>query len=88
MTRPTFELGGWSQPLSREPMPHFTQMMYAMVTNLDGLTTGTASTPGWSPATGSCTIATPAGCGPMPKSSAIWASPWSAPSPMVPGPAN
>ncbi|WP_248797831.1 hypothetical protein [Pseudomonas sp. MWU13-2105] len=51
MTRPTFELGGWSQTLTREPMPHFTQMMYGMVTNLDGLTTGTAGTPGWSPAT-------------------------------------
>ncbi|WP_224770948.1 hypothetical protein [Pseudomonas sp. FEN] len=51
MTRTPFELGGWSQTLSREPLPHFTQMMYGMVTNLDGLTTGTAGTPGWSPAT-------------------------------------
>ena len=51
MTQPTFKLGGWSQTLSREPMTHFTRMMYGMVTNLDGLTTGTISTPGWSPMT-------------------------------------
>ncbi|MBV6754376.1 MULTISPECIES: hypothetical protein [unclassified Pseudomonas] len=51
MTRPTFIIGGWSQTLSRDPMPYFTRMMYGMVTNLDGLTTGTSSAPGWSPTT-------------------------------------
>ncbi len=44
-----FILGGWSQSLSREPLKAFDIMMYGMVTNLDGLTTGTAAAPGWSP---------------------------------------
>ncbi|THB82038.1 hypothetical protein E1N66_23130 [Pantoea allii] len=44
-----FILGGWSQSLSHPPLKEFDVMMYGMVTNLDGLTTGTASNPGWSP---------------------------------------
>ncbi|UYH52112.1 hypothetical protein N5W20_04465 [Candidatus Kirkpatrickella diaphorinae] len=42
-------LGGWSMSLTRDPLNEFDYMMYGMVTNLDGLTTGTASRPGWSP---------------------------------------
>lgn len=44
-----FILGGWSQSLSAQPLSTFDTMMYGMVTNLDGLTTGTAANPGWSP---------------------------------------
>lgn len=44
-----FMLGGWSQSLSAIPLKEFDVMMYGMVTNLDGLTTGTAANPGWSP---------------------------------------
>ncbi|WP_095079039.1 hypothetical protein [Pseudomonas sp. Irchel s3h17] len=50
MTQGRYLLGGWSQQLSHEPLPEFTDMMYGMVTNLSGLTTGTQSNPGWSPA--------------------------------------
>ncbi|MEE8659219.1 Glyco-hydro-18 domain-containing protein [Acetobacteraceae bacterium EV16G] len=42
-------LGGWSQSLTLNPFDEFDTMMYGMVTNLDGLTTGTAAYPGWSP---------------------------------------
>ncbi|VEB97522.1 Uncharacterised protein [Cedecea lapagei] len=42
-------LGGWSQSLSGKPLQEFDVMMYGMVTNLDGLTTGTSASPGWSP---------------------------------------
>lgn len=49
MSQETYQLGGWSQRLSREPLSEFTHMMYGMVTNLSGLTTGTESSPGWSP---------------------------------------
>lgn len=45
-----FVIGGWSQSLSDVPPPQFSYTMYGMVTNLTGLTTGTASAPGWSPA--------------------------------------
>ncbi|MFC7510096.1 hypothetical protein ACFQUX_29670 [Pantoea stewartii] len=44
-----FILGGWSQSLSSKPLEEFDVMMYGMVTNLDGLTTGTPASPGWSP---------------------------------------
>ncbi|VEA65959.1 Uncharacterised protein [Serratia plymuthica] len=44
-----FIVGGWSQSLSDKPLPEFEVMMYGMVTNLDGLTTGTSTNPGWSP---------------------------------------
>lgn len=44
-----FILGGWSQSLSQQPLKEFDVMMYGMVTNLDGLTTGTSSNPCWSP---------------------------------------
>ncbi len=44
-----FILGGWSQSLSSKPLEEFDVMMYGMVTNLDGLTTGTLASPGWSP---------------------------------------
>ncbi|MCG7389253.1 hypothetical protein [Pantoea sp. ACRSB] len=44
-----FILGGWSQSLTAKPLEEFDIMMYGMVTNLDGLTTGTSSRPGWSP---------------------------------------
>ena len=42
-------LGGWSQSLSHAPLKEFDIMMYGMVTNLSGLTTGTSANPGWSP---------------------------------------
>lgn len=51
MNQARYTLGGWSQSLSREPLPEFNEMMYGMVTDLSGLTTGTANSPGWSPAT-------------------------------------
>lgn len=44
-----FLLGGWSQSLLGEPLKEFDMMMYGMVTNLAGLTTGTSANPGWSP---------------------------------------
>jgi|GEM_PF-819698 len=44
-----FILGGWSQSLTGNPLNEFDVMMYGMVTNLDGLTTGTQASPGWSP---------------------------------------
>ena len=44
-----FITGGWSQSLSGRPLKEFDVMMYGMVTNLDGLTTGTQASPGWSP---------------------------------------
>lgn len=44
-----FTLGGWSQSLRHQPLKEFDVMMYGMVTNLDGLTTGTSVNPGWSP---------------------------------------
>ncbi|HAT5001564.1 hypothetical protein [Serratia marcescens] len=44
-----FITGGWSQSLAGQPHKAFDVMMYGMVTNLDGLTTGTSSQPGWSP---------------------------------------
>lgn len=47
----TYELGGWSQSLSRAPMAGFNPIIYGMVTNLEGLTVGTSAAPGWSPAT-------------------------------------
>lgn len=53
MTQGNYQFGGWSQRLNRTPLPAFTHMAYGMVTNLSGLTTGTAAAPGWSPA-GSC----------------------------------
>lgn len=43
------ELGGWSMSLNKAPFDEFDTIMYGMVTNLDGLTTGTAAQPGWSP---------------------------------------
>lgn len=42
-------LGGWSMYLDKAPFDEFDRMMYGMVTNLDDLTTGTATKPGWSP---------------------------------------
>ena len=44
-----FITGGWSQSLSGRPLKEFDVMMYGIVTNLDGLTTGTPASPGWSP---------------------------------------
>lgn len=43
------QLGGWSMSLDKAPFDEFNTIMYGMVTNLDGLTTGTADAPGWSP---------------------------------------
>lgn len=43
-----FITGGWSQSLAGQPHKAFDVMMYGMVTNLDGLTTGTSAQPGWS----------------------------------------
>lgn len=42
-------LGGWNVSPSHAPMDAFDYTMYGMVTNLEGLTTGTAAAPGWSP---------------------------------------
>ncbi|MFS1538314.1 MAG: hypothetical protein ACL7BU_06015 [Candidatus Phlomobacter fragariae] len=42
-------LGGWSMSLTGYPLNEFDYIMYGMVTNLEGLTTGSASNPGWSP---------------------------------------
>ncbi|ATZ11554.1 hypothetical protein [Erwinia amylovora] len=44
-----FIIGGWSQSLAHEPLRGFDIMMYGMVTNLQGLTTGSSTNPGWSP---------------------------------------
>ncbi|ANS43092.1 hypothetical protein [Serratia inhibens] len=44
-----FIIGGWSQSLLNESRKEFDVMMYGMVTNLEGLTTGTSMNPGWSP---------------------------------------
>lgn len=41
----TFITGGWSQSLTGQPLKEFDVMMYGMVTNLDGLTTGTSAHP-------------------------------------------
>jgi hypothetical protein len=49
MTSTTYEIGGWSQSLTRAALPGFDPIIYGMVTNLEGLTTGTATSPGWSP---------------------------------------
>ena len=43
-------LGGWTQLLHATPPASFSYTMYGMITNLDGLTSGTPSAPGWSPA--------------------------------------
>jgi len=44
-----FIVGGWTQNPANKPFPGFSHTMYGMITNLDGLTTGTADAPGWSP---------------------------------------
>ena len=41
--------GGWSMSLSKKPLTDFDIINYGMVTNLSGLTTGSAESPGWSP---------------------------------------
>lgn len=46
-----YVIGGWSQSLSTVPPKSFTYAMYGMVTNFPALTVGTATAPGWSPAT-------------------------------------
>jgi len=43
-------IGGWTQELTVQAPSQFAYVMYGMVTNLTGLTTGTAQSPGWSPA--------------------------------------
>ncbi|MCP5051388.1 MAG: hypothetical protein GY940_29750 [bacterium] len=43
-------IGGWSQSLSKAPPSQFSYTMYGMITNLEGLTSGTPAAPGWSPA--------------------------------------
>ncbi len=43
-------IGGWSQnPADKAPQT-FSYTMYGMITNLEGLTSGTPKSPGWSPA--------------------------------------
>ncbi|WP_298769343.1 hypothetical protein [uncultured Shewanella sp.] len=44
-------IGGWSQDVATSAPQGFTYTMYGMITNLVGLTAGTAQSPGWSPAT-------------------------------------
>lgn len=43
-------IGGWTQQLSDSPNPLFAYTMYGMITNLTELTSGTPTSPGWSPA--------------------------------------
>ena len=42
-------IGGWTQSPSSVPPEGFSHTMYGMITNLEGLTAGTAASPGWSP---------------------------------------
>ena len=42
-------IGGWSQRTADQPPKQFSVTMYGMITNLEGLTSGTPSSPGWSP---------------------------------------
>lgn len=44
-----FIVGGWTQNPGHQPFPGFSHTMYGMITNLEGLTSGTAAAPGWSP---------------------------------------
>lgn len=44
-----FIIGGWTQNTADMPPEGFSYTMYGMITNLEGLTAGTASSPGWSP---------------------------------------
>ncbi|MCG8634374.1 MAG: hypothetical protein MI863_11130 [Desulfobacterales bacterium] len=43
-------IGGWSQNTSESVPAGFSYTMYGMITNLEGLTSGTPESPGWSPA--------------------------------------
>lgn len=43
-------IGGWTEELTAAVPSQFSYVMFGMVTNLTGLTTGTAQDPGWSPA--------------------------------------
>ena len=42
-------IGGWTQRLTDKPPEGFSYTMYGMITELMGLTAGTAKNPGWSP---------------------------------------
>ncbi|NEO38698.1 MAG: hypothetical protein F6J90_21135 [Moorea sp. SIOASIH] len=45
-----YVIGGWTQSTSNQPPDEsFAYTMYGMITNLNGLTSGTPSQPGWSP---------------------------------------
>ncbi len=43
-----YVIGGWSQRVSDLPPSEFSYTMYGMITNLQGLTSGTLASPGWS----------------------------------------
>lgn len=43
-------IGGWTQNTGDSAPETFSYVMYGMITNLQGLTSGTPSSPGWSPA--------------------------------------
>ena len=43
-------IGGWTQYTNELAPDTFSYVMYGMITNLDGLTSGTPDSPGWSPA--------------------------------------
>lgn len=43
-------IGGWTQYIEQLPPETFAYVMYGMITNLEGLTSGTPGSPGWSPA--------------------------------------
>lgn len=43
-------IGGWSQNPADTAPESFSCTMYGMITNLEGLTSGTPASPGWSPA--------------------------------------
>lgn len=42
-------IGGWSQRVADKAPETFSYTMYGMITNLEGLTSGTPASPGWSP---------------------------------------
>ncbi len=57
-------IGGWTQRTSDVPPSGFSKTMYGMITNLEGLTSGTATSPGWSPANTSAPV--------VPTGEALW----------------
>lgn len=46
----SYIIGGWTQDTNNLAPETFAYVMYGMITNLEGLTSGTPDSPGWSPA--------------------------------------